>query len=69
MRSSLLKKEKELLAQNTAEAATELAEVYAELSAIEADKAPAIASVILAGLGFSSEAQKRATRTFSGELI
>ncbi len=67
VRSSLLKREKELLALNTAEAATELSEVYAELSEIEADKAPAIASVILAGLGFSAEGQKRATKTFSGK--
>lgn len=67
VRCSLLKREKELLALNTAEAATELSEVYAELSEIEADKAPAIASVILAGLGFSAEEQKRATKTFSGK--
>lgn len=67
VRSSLLKREKELLALNTAEAASELSDVYAELSEIEADKAPAIASVILAGLGFSPEGQKRATRTFSGK--
>lgn len=66
VRTGLLRREKELLSQTSPEAATELSEVYAELSAIEADKAPAIASVILAGLGFSAEAQKRATKTFSG---
>lgn len=33
---------------------------------IEADKAPARASVILNGLGFSPEMQSRATKTFSG---
>ena len=44
----------------------ELNEVYAKLESIEADKAPAKASVILAGLGFSSEMQKRATKEFSG---
>lgn len=33
---------------------------------MESDKAPARASIILNGLGFSSEMQIRATRTFSG---
>jgi ATPase components of ABC transporters with duplicated ATPase domains len=45
---------------------TELTQVFAELEAIEADKAPARASVILAGLGFTPEMQKRATKHFSG---
>lgn len=44
----------------------ELTEVYAQLEHIEADKAPAKASIILNGLGFSPEMQARATRTFSG---
>ncbi|KAK7063138.1 ATP-binding cassette sub- F member 3 [Halocaridina rubra] len=44
----------------------QLSEVYAELQAIEADKAPAKASVILNGLGFNPEMQTRATREFSG---
>ncbi|CAL8110931.1 unnamed protein product [Orchesella dallaii] len=66
VRFDLLKKEKELLALNSTEASAELSEVYAELSSIEADKAPALASVILAGLGFSADEQKRATKTFSG---
>lgn len=44
----------------------ELSEVYAQLEHIEAEKAPARASIILNGLGFSSEMQVRATRTFSG---
>ncbi|XP_015930202.1 ATP-binding cassette sub-family F member 3 [Parasteatoda tepidariorum] len=43
-----------------------LQEVYAELQHIEADKAPAKASVILAGLGFSPEWQRMATKEFSG---
>ncbi|GIY09530.1 ATP-binding cassette sub-family F member 3 [Caerostris darwini] len=43
-----------------------LQEIYAELQQIEADKAPARASVILAGLGFSSEMQRKATKEFSG---
>lgn len=33
---------------------------------MEADKAPARASVILAGLGFSSEMQQKKTKEFSG---
>ena len=43
-----------------------LAEVYAELQHIEADKAPARASVILNGLGFDSRRQKLPTKVFSG---
>lgn len=45
---------------------SELSEVYAQLQNIEADKAPARASIILNGLGFTSEMQSRATKTFSG---
>lgn len=45
---------------------TELTEVYTQLLNIEADKAPAKASIILNGLGFTSEMQCRSTRTFSG---
>lgn len=45
---------------------TRLSEIYDELQAIEADKAPARASVILSGLGFDSFAQQRPTQTFSG---
>jgi len=66
VRTSLLAEEKRLSELHTAEAATQLSEVYVQLAAIEADKAPALASVILAGLGFSAEGQKRATKTFSG---
>jgi ATP-binding cassette, subfamily F, member 3 len=44
----------------------ELTEVYAQLQLIEADKAPARASIILNGLGFNKEMQAAATRTFSG---
>ena len=40
--------------------------MYTELSSIEADKAPARASIILAGLGFTPEMQARPTKTFSG---
>ncbi|ENN72448.1 hypothetical protein YQE_10916, partial [Dendroctonus ponderosae] len=45
---------------------TQLSEVYAQLQNIEADKAPARASIILAGLGFTSQMQQNATKTFSG---
>jgi ATP-binding cassette, subfamily F, member 3 len=40
--------------------------VYQELQNLEADKAPARASIILAGLGFDKNMQAAATRTFSG---
>ncbi|KAK2179244.1 hypothetical protein NP493_503g01030 [Ridgeia piscesae] len=43
-----------------------LAEVYHELEVMEADRAPARAGTILAGLGFSPEMQRRITREFSG---
>jgi len=43
-----------------------LTEVYEQLEAIEADKAPAKAAAILYGLGFSSEGQKRPTKEYSG---
>jgi len=39
-----------------------LTEVYAELQRIEADKAPAKAAIILAGLGFSPQMQRQFTR-------
>uniref|UniRef100_A0A6M2DKN6 ATP-binding cassette sub-family F member 3 n=1 Tax=Xenopsylla cheopis TaxID=163159 RepID=A0A6M2DKN6_XENCH len=74
VRESLLQKEKELTkAVNNktndkveGDLSSELSEVYAQLQMIEADKAPARASVILNGLGFSPEMQSRATKTFSG---
>ncbi|XP_038061203.1 ATP-binding cassette sub-family F member 3-like [Patiria miniata] len=43
-----------------------LAEVYVHLEEIEADKAPARAAMILAGLGFSPTMQRMKTREFSG---
>lgn len=43
-----------------------LTEVYNQLQNIEADKAPARASIILNGLGFTPEMQVQATKTFSG---
>merc|ERR550534_3648521 len=70
-RESLLKEEKELNVQiNVANADPELSvrltQVYADLEAIDADKAPARAAQILAGLGFSTEMQKMKTKEFSG---
>lgn len=44
----------------------QLTEVYAQLQNIESDKAPAKASIILNGLGFTTEMQQNATKTFSG---
>lgn len=51
---------------NETHLSTRLAEVYHELEAIESDKAPARASVILAGLGFTTDMQNSATKLFSG---
>lgn len=71
VRHTLLKEEKSLQQQLAAGSTTlglsdRLSEIYAELQAIEADKAPAKASVILNGLGFSKEMQAQATKKFSG---
>uniref|UniRef100_A0A8C7WIM8 ATP-binding cassette sub-family F member 3 n=1 Tax=Oncorhynchus mykiss TaxID=8022 RepID=A0A8C7WIM8_ONCMY len=43
-----------------------LSEIYAKLEEIEADKAPARASIILCGLGFSPKMQTLTTKEFSG---
>ncbi|XP_021574540.1 ATP-binding cassette sub-family F member 3 isoform X3 [Carlito syrichta] len=71
VREGLLLRERELSAQIAAgrvegSEAAQLAEIYAKLEEIEADKAPARASVILAGLGFTSKMQQQPTREFSG---
>ncbi|XP_076053372.1 ATP-binding cassette sub-family F member 3 [Oratosquilla oratoria] len=69
VRKGLIDEEKALqLAINQGETGLSgrLTEIYAELEAIEADKAPARASVILSGLGFDPEMQRRATKEFSG---
>ncbi|XP_055501839.1 ATP-binding cassette sub-family F member 3 [Leucoraja erinacea] len=71
VRESLVCEERELTAKmniglgNGTESGR-LTEIYAKLEEIEADKAPARASVVLAGLGFSSKMQKQMTREFSG---
>lgn len=62
--NDLWRKEKEYAKDSSKSA--ELTEVYHELQVLEADKAPARASIILAGLGFTKEMQAAATRTFSG---
>nr|XP_028587563.1 ATP-binding cassette sub-family F member 3 [Podarcis muralis] len=70
-RESLLKEEKELTARvnsgrGEGTEGARLSEIYARLEEIEADKAPARASVILAGLGFSAKMQQQTTKEFSG---
>ncbi|KAL1501844.1 hypothetical protein ABEB36_007094 [Hypothenemus hampei] len=71
VRQSLLEKEKAISnsinsGSNDPELSSKLSEVYAQLQNIEADKAPARASIILAGLGFTSQLQQNPTKTFSG---
>ncbi|XP_028925835.1 ATP-binding cassette sub-family F member 3 isoform X2 [Ornithorhynchus anatinus] len=71
LREGLLSQERRLsarIATGRAEAqeAARLAEIYTKLEEIEADKAPARASVILAGLGFTPKMQQQPTREFSG---
>ncbi|NWI67212.1 ABCF3 protein, partial [Todus mexicanus] len=70
-RESLLQEERELTAKVNAgrgegTEGARLSEIYAKLEEIEADKAPARASVILAGLGFSAKMQHQTTKEFSG---
>ncbi|GFN91712.1 ATP-binding cassette sub-family f member 3-like [Plakobranchus ocellatus] len=72
-REALLKEEKALNARLSSSSpgqdnslSTQLADIYKELEAIEADKAPARAAMILSGLGFSAKDQARPTREFSG---
>ena len=52
----------------SSELSARLNDVYQELEAIEADKAPARASVILAGLGFAPGSQTRPTRYVLGSV-
>ncbi|CAB3378009.1 Hypothetical predicted protein [Cloeon dipterum] len=71
VRESLLSQEREINAKINSghtdeDLSSKLSEVYVQLQSIDADKAPARASVILAGLGFSAEKQKRPTKEFSG---
>jgi len=71
VRHGLLTEERAIQAQITDGSAPpgvadRLNEIYAKLESIEADKAPARASVILCGLGFSTLMQRQATKKFSG---
>ncbi|XP_068137405.1 ATP-binding cassette sub-family F member 3 [Hyperolius riggenbachi] len=71
LRESLLHEEKELNARISAgkgdgSESVRLSEIYSKLEEIEADKAPARASVILAGLGFKHSMQLQVTKEFSG---
>ncbi|XP_041418199.1 uncharacterized protein LOC495035 isoform X1 [Xenopus laevis] len=71
LRESLLQEEKELNAKIGAgrgdgSESSRLSEIYSKLEEIEADKAPARASVILAGLGFKHTMQQQLTKEFSG---
>ncbi|XP_018564615.1 ATP-binding cassette sub-family F member 3 [Anoplophora glabripennis] len=71
VRQDLLNREKEVSAAINAGSAdpelnNQLSEIYSQLQNIEADKAPAKASIILNGLGFTSEMQQNPTKTFSG---
>ncbi|XP_010169723.2 ATP-binding cassette sub-family F member 3 [Antrostomus carolinensis] len=76
-RESLLREERDLTAKINAgrgdvaaggegTEGARLSEIYAKLEEIEADKAPARASVILAGLGFNAKMQQQTTKEFSG---
>lgn len=62
--TDLWRKEKELAKDPSK--SQELTDVYQQLQLIEADKAPARASIILNGLGFNKDMQASATKTFSG---
>ncbi|XP_075058521.1 ATP-binding cassette sub-family F member 3 [Mixophyes fleayi] len=71
LRESLLQEEKALNARisagkNDGSETARLSEIYSKLEEIEADKAPARASVILAGLGFRHSMQQQLTKEFSG---
>ncbi|RWS23365.1 ATP-binding cassette sub-family F member 3-like protein [Leptotrombidium deliense] len=66
LRQSLLEEEKRLVEAKDVQCSERLEEVYRDLAAIEADKAPARAAEILNGLGFSREMQQKATKEFSG---
>lgn len=71
LRESLLCEEKELNARISAgkgdgSESVRLSEIYSKLEEIEADKAPARASVVLAGLGFKHTMQQQMTKEFSG---
>ncbi|RHZ54525.1 hypothetical protein Glove_426g70 [Diversispora epigaea] len=55
-----------VIEQEKESANSRLKEVYQKLEDIESDKAESRAAAILSGLGFPSETQRNATKTFSG---
>ncbi|OQR76399.1 ATP-binding cassette sub-family F member 3-like [Tropilaelaps mercedesae] len=63
-RTTLLAEEKKLSLTGAND--VRLSEIYTRLQEIEAESAPARASVILAGLGFSPDMQRKTTKEFSG---
>ncbi|BFZ23443.1 hypothetical protein BsWGS_26482 [Bradybaena similaris] len=72
-REALLREEREITlklnsssSEQDSALSTRLQAVYKELEAMESDKAPAKAAMILNGLGFSSTDQRRPTKEFSG---
>ncbi|XP_065186407.1 ATP-binding cassette sub-family F member 3-like [Sycon ciliatum] len=74
-RKELLQREQELtgatrdpqpVATPAVDTSGELMKIYARLAELEADQAPAKASRILAGLGFSPSMQQQPTKQFSG---
>ncbi|CAI9729080.1 ATP-binding cassette sub-family F member 3-like [Octopus vulgaris] len=73
-RENLLREERDINTQlqdkegndSTDGLSARLSEIYHQLEAIDADKAPAKAAVILAGLGFTPKMQGMHTREFSG---
>jgi len=70
-RETLMSEEKKINTQLNAGDTNEtlssrLTEIYTKLEDMESDKAPSKASVILSGLGFTSEMQTFPTKSFSG---
>lgn len=72
-RQELLRREKEINEKlhmdeykNDTSLSSEIQKIYADLEAIEADKAVSRAAKILSGLGFSPSDQKKPTKEFSG---
>ena len=69
MRQELLERENHLTTRMEAgqeEISSDLTEVFEQLEVMESDSAPACASIILAGVGFTPDMQARETSTFSG---
>lgn len=65
-RESLVTEEKMLLQEEASKESGRLGQIYQRLQEIDAFTAPARASAILSGLGFTPEMQKKPTKEFSG---